>query len=99
MLRHERTGAVILLGGLGGLFVLVTALAEARRELPHIETLADPCTETCAFKLCVVERQLQRCATRCGLRLERRISMPPREFLATVLSVTVRVMLLPASIS
>jgi len=34
MLRHERTGAVILLGGLGGLFVLVTALAEARRELP-----------------------------------------------------------------
>ena len=95
----HRVHVLLLAVGMVFLVPLMPTSAEARRELPHIETLADPCTETCAFKFCVVERQLQRCATRCGLRLERRISMPPREFLATVLSVTVRVMLLPASIS
>ena len=47
--------------------IVMPASAEARREVPHIETLADPCTETCAFNLCVVNRQLQRCATRCDL--------------------------------
>ena len=64
MRRPGRVSAVILLGGL---LTLMPASVEARRELPRIETLADPCTETCAFNLCVVEHQLQRCTTRCGL--------------------------------